>query len=271
MGEKTKTEDLLKMTIEDLKDAERYIQELFAFLPLAVCSFNPFGVIMTSNLAFQNLTGYREVDVVGKRIENLFLNKKDFNNLIKSKILKEKTNLTRKMMLLTKEGKEMPVNMAISIRRNKEGNFIGYFMALSDITAFEDLRKNLETTVKERTKELEESRTALMNMLEDVEGSRKALMNMLEDVEETRGKMEEEKNKTLAVITNFADGLLVFDEENKLSLINPQAEVFFDVKSRDIIGRPVLELSTFPTIEPLVSLLGKEIKKLKKELEKYKK
>jgi len=28
MGEKTKTEDLLKMTIEDLKDAERYIQEL---------------------------------------------------------------------------------------------------------------------------------------------------------------------------------------------------------------------------------------------------
>ncbi|PIX88308.1 MAG: hypothetical protein COZ30_01180, partial [Candidatus Nealsonbacteria bacterium CG_4_10_14_3_um_filter_36_16] len=114
MGEKTKTEDLLKMTIEDLKDAERYIQELFAFLPLAVCSFNPFGVIMTSNLAFQNLTGYREVDVVGKRIENLFLNKKDFNNLIKSKILKEKTNLTRKMMLLTKEGKEMPVNMAIS-------------------------------------------------------------------------------------------------------------------------------------------------------------
>jgi len=53
---------------------------------------------------------------------------------------------------------------------------------------------------------------------------------------------------------------LVFDEENKLSLINPQAEVFFDVKSRDIIGRPVLELSTFPTIEPLVRLVGGEIK-----------
>ena len=260
MGEKTKTEDLLKMTIEDLKDAERYIQELFAFLPLAVCSFNPFGVIMTSNLAFQNLTGYREVDVVGKRIENLFLNKKDFNNLIKSKILKEKTNLTRKMMLLTKEGKEMPVNMAISIRRNKEGNFIGYFMALSDITAFEDLRKNLETTVKERTKELEESRTALMNMLEDVEGSRKALMNMLEDVEETRGKMEEEKNKTLAVITNFADGILVFDKENTLSLINPQAEDFFKVKRKEIIGKSITELGTFPTIKSVVTLAGKEIK-----------
>jgi len=98
----------------------------------------------------------------------------------------------------------------------------------------------------EKTKELEESRTALMNMLEDVE--------------EERGRAEEEKNKTLAVITNFADGLLVFDKEGKLSLINPQAEDFFDVKSRDIVDRPILELSTFPTVEPIVRIAGKEIK-----------
>ena len=126
-----------------------------------------------------------------------------------------------------------------------------------------EIREKRETELKElekKTKELEESRVALMNMLEDVEGSRKALMNMLEDVEEARGRAEEEKNKTLAVITNFADGLLVFDPENKLSLINPQAEELFDVKGRDLMGRPILELSTFPTIEPLVKLVGAEIK-----------
>jgi len=114
-----------------------------------------------------------------------------------------------------------------------------------------EIREKRETGLKKlekKTKELEESRVALMNMLEDVEGSRKALMNMLEDVEEARGRAEEEKNKTLAVITNFADGLLVFDPENKLSLINPQAEELFDVKGRDLMGRPILELSTFPTI-----------------------
>jgi len=126
-----------------------------------------------------------------------------------------------------------------------------------------EIREKRETGLKKlekKTKELEESRVALMNMLEDVEGSRKALMNMLEDVEEARGRAEEEKNKTLAVITNFADGLLVFDPENKLSLINPQAEELFDVKGRDLMGRPILELSTFPTIEPLVKLVGAEIK-----------
>jgi len=107
-------------------------------------------------------------------------------------------------------------------------------------------KKDIIEELEKKTKELEESRTALMNMLEDVE--------------EARGKAEEEKNKTLTIINNFTDGLLLFDPENKLSLINPQAEVFFEVKSRDIIGRPVLELSTFPTIEPLVRLVGGEIK-----------
>ena len=114
--------------------------------------------------------------------------------------------------------------------------------------------------LKGKTKELEGSRTALMNMLDDVEEARKALTNILEDVEEARGKAEEEKEKTLAIITNFTDGLLVFDEKGSLSLINPSAEDFFDVKSRDIVGRSILELSTFPTLTSLAALFGEEIK-----------
>ena len=61
--------------------------------------------------------------------------------------------------------------------------------------------------IERRVKELEESRTALMNILEDVE--------------EARGKAEEERDKTNTIIANLTDGLLVFDREGKLSLINP--------------------------------------------------
>jgi len=134
------------------------------------------------------------------------------------------------------------------------------------------VRRDLEFTEmrEKREKELEElkeSRKALMNILEDVEASRKALMNMLEDFEEARRKAEEEKEKTQLIIVNFADGILVFDKEGKISLINPQAEVFFAVKAKDLIGRPVLELSAFPTFEPLIGLLGAEIKSVfRKEL-----
>lgn len=105
-------------------------------------------------------------------------------------------------------------------------------------------------------------------IIKELEKSRMALMNILEDVEEARKRAEEEKKKTLAIINNFTDGLLVFDEENKLSLINPQAESFFKIKARDVVGRPILELSTFPTLEPLIRILGKEIKEVfRKEIQ----
>lgn len=88
---------------------------------------------------------------------------------------------------------------------------------------------------------------------------RKALLNILEDVEEERQRAEEEKEKTLSIITNFSDGLLVFDKENKFSLINPKAEKFFNIKSGEIIGKLFSELAAFPQIAPVIFLIGKEI------------
>jgi len=95
---------------------------------------------------------------------------------------------------------------------------------------------------------------------EELRKSTNALLNMLEDVEESRRKVEEERDKTGAIITNLTDGLLVFDEEGKLSLINPQAEDFFKVRGKEIIDKSIIELGTFPTIKPVVTLVGKEIK-----------
>ncbi len=121
-------------------------------------------------------------------------------------------------------------------------------------------KESVDQKIEERTKALEDSRKALMNILKDVDDSKKALVNILEDVGEARNRAEEEKNKTLTIINNFADGLFVFDKENKLSLINPQGEAFFDIKKRDLFGRSIFELNTFPTLGPLIKLLGKEIK-----------
>jgi PAS domain S-box-containing protein len=95
---------------------------------------------------------------------------------------------------------------------------------------------------------------------EELRKSTNALLNMLEDVEESRRKVEEERDKTKLIITNFTDGLLVFDEAGKLSLINPQAEDFFKIKSKEVIGKSILELTEIPNLLSLVELLGKEIK-----------
>ena len=95
---------------------------------------------------------------------------------------------------------------------------------------------------------------------EDLRKSTNALLNMLEDVEETRRKIEEERDKTKLIITNFTDGLLVFNEKRELSSINPQAENFFKIKSKEVIEKPVSELANIPNLLPLVDILGREIK-----------
>ena len=162
----------------------------------------------------------------------------------------------------TKELEELDRIAKMLIRRDLELTEIkekkDKEMAEMDRIAKMLIRRDLELseTREKREKEFRE----LEEKTRELEESRVALLNMLEDVEEARAKTEEEKNKTLSIITNLTDGLLVFDREGKLSLINPQAEHFFDIRSRDAIGRPIFELSAFPTLAPLISLIGEEIK-----------
>ena len=253
MVDKEQIESLLQITREDLRDLEMYVQEYSAFLPLAVSTINPLGIILNSNQAFQKLSGYKEIEVIGKKMEDLFLNKEDFKDLIEEKIFEGKPSLTRKMTFLTKEKKKIPVNMAISARKDEKGNFIGYFIALSDITAFEDLRKNLEQKVEKRTKELQESRTALMNILEDVEGA--------------RGRAEEERDKTLAIFENFPEGLLFLDKENKISSVNPGVRDFFQLDPKEAVGKKIDELEKKSPLTPLIDILRESPKGIyRKEL-----
>jgi len=99
------------------------------------------------------------------------------------------------------------------------------------------------------------------------EKTTRALLNILEDVEKERKRVEEEKNKTLAVITHLTDGLLVFDKENRLSLINHQAEKFLNIKTKEVMGHSILELANLPNFKILGDLLGPEIKSVfRKEL-----
>jgi signal transduction histidine kinase len=92
------------------------------------------------------------------------------------------------------------------------------------------------------------------------EETSRALLNILEDVEKERKRVEEERNKTLAVITHLTDGLLVFDKGGKLSLANHQAEKFLDIKVKEIMGRSVPGLAKLPGFKALADLIGPEIK-----------
>jgi len=231
----------LKILKEDFNDLKTYLDEIRNILPVSVCTLSSFWVIVDINKATETLTGYRPLEIIGQPI-NFILQKKQELEKIKEKAEKEEKIVVEETLLTLKNKKEIPVSISMVGRKDREGNLIGYFLSITDTTETKKYQNRLE----KGTKALEESRSALMNMLEDIEGARR--------------EAEEERNKTFAIIQNFVDGLLFFDKENNLSLINPQAEVFFDIKRSDIIGKPIFELSTFPTLGPLTILLGREVR-----------
>jgi len=132
--------------------------------------------------------------------------------------------------------------------------------------ALEETKTVLEIKVKARTRELKELAQTLEDKVKErtkkLKDSQKALMNMLEDIEEARQRAEAEKNKTLAIINNFTDGLLVFDDKNKLLLINPQAENLLKIKKAAVEGKSILEFSKTTPLGSLSKILGEKLKKV---------
>jgi len=233
--EKKREEDKLSVLLEDLASLESYARDLFSFLPLPVCLISSAGIILDANPSFEEISGCGLEEIIGSPAENFF-NKKEIEN-ISRETLERGFVKGKEVVIFTKEKKEIIGSIATNLRKTEENEIVGFFLGFFDLTE-----------VKKREKELKSAQTALTNILEDIE--------------EARVIAEEEKNKTEAIINNLTDGLLVFDKENNLSLINPLSESFFDVKARDLIGRQASELKTFPTLEPLIKIIGEEVRRV---------
>ncbi len=249
----------LQKTREDLNDVSSYLEDFLTFLPIAVCDVSPQGIIIHINKSFEQLSGFNSLEITGEHLTEIFSEKKKMEEIFL--VIKEKQIITnQEFTLITKSKKAIIVNTFFSVRRDKEGQVTGCFLGMIDITDLKKLQKEMETKVQERTKELSAK-------VEEIEKSRTALMNILEDVEEERRRAEQEKNKTLAIITNFSDGLLAFDADNNLLLVNPQAEHYFDIKEAEIVNQSIIDLTRLPGFKKLVDLIGPDIKKVfRKEL-----
>lgn len=118
-------------------------------------------------------------------------------------------------------------------------------------------QKNRSSPLKKISKEKSAS-SDIEKKSEEIKIAKVSSMNVLKSAERMEKKLEEEKNKTLCIIQNLSDGIIVFDKEGKLSLVNSWAENFLNIKAEDLIGRSILELATFSNFQPLAEVLKKE-------------
>lgn len=73
---------------------------------------------------------------------------------------------------------------------------------------------------------------------------RLAFFNILEDTEEAKKEAEKEKNKTIDIINNLTDGILVLDEDNKIELFNPLVNSLFKKKDGNLIGQSIFKINS---------------------------
>ncbi len=121
----------------------------------------------------------------------------------------------------------------------------------------------LQKEIEDRTRELEEK-------IEESQNSRVALMNMLEDMEDLRRRAEEESEKTLAIFANFVDGMIFFDSGDRLILANSRMMSYFGARKEDINqikGKKIGELKEFAGFAPLVDFVKNSLSTIsRKEL-----
>ena len=79
-------------------------------------------------------------------------------------------------------------------------------------------------------------------------------------LKKARERTEEEKNKTMAIINNSPDGLIVLDEDKRIILLNPRAENFLEVSADQAHNKTIDQLSGFENFKKLISILGKDVK-----------
>ena len=173
----------------DVEDLQRYIEDFTTFLPIAVCDVTPIGIITFVNKALQELVDYKEIDIVGEPVETLFLEKKEIEKIL-AEISKKEIIRNEELTLISKRKKKISVSLFISSRKDKEGNFLGYFLGIIDISELKKLQEEMEAKIEERTKKLQEKIEELEKINRLTVGRELKMIELKKEIQKLKEELE---------------------------------------------------------------------------------
>jgi len=108
------------------------------------------------------------------------------------------------------------------------------------------LKKNKTNKTKEITppEGLVSIESCKVSNTDDLRRIRSAFLNIFEDVEDARNTAVKEKNKTVLIIENLDDGLLVLDKNNRVVMINPCALEFLQKTKEEVLQKNIFKLDS---------------------------
>ncbi|MDP3973690.1 MAG: PAS domain S-box protein [Candidatus Daviesbacteria bacterium] len=183
------------------------------------------AVILYVNKAAEKLTGYSKNEMIGKR-PSLWGKRmpKEFYEKMWKMIKTYKKEFEGQITNKRKNGEEYQADARITPVLDKNNNILFFIGLEQDITE----KKIAEAKLLESNKELEESK--------------KAMVNVMEDLDVAKSKIEEEKTKDEAILENIGEGVLAIDSQRKVLFLNKKGEEILGWKAPGLIGRVVNSL-----------------------------
>ncbi len=221
-----------KKTEEKLKSSEEKLKILFQLAPDAYYINDLDSVIVDGNEAAEKLLEFKIEELIGKRYLDLDI----VNDAIKPVIKKELTRVRRgwsagpaeyqltrsnnsridveiKAFAIELDGKDLILNIARDITKRK--------LVESEL---QQIRKNLEQLVIDRTRELSQANEQLENKTQSLERTNTALKVLLNKREEDKTEMEEKilftvKKLVLPIIENLENSSINDYQQNCLQIL----------------------------------------------------
>lgn len=182
------------------------------------------GYIIFANKSAGDITGYSfsEMQNQTPRLWGGLMTPEFYQNLWHT-IKIEKKPFIAEIKNRRKNGELYDAITHISPFNDTKGNLIGFMGTEEDISILKKTSKNLDAANT------------------NLENSNKAMLNVMEDLELSKTKVEQEKAKSDAIITNIGDGIISVDKEGKIIRINPAAYKMLDLSQEELIGKKLFE------------------------------
>jgi PAS domain S-box-containing protein len=230
LTDRMKTEDLLRKSEEKYRKIFENIQDIFYQTDVE-------GRILEISPSIERYSGYKPEELIGKRVEDVYLDPADRTELLK--VLSSKGEVEDYIVKLkTKTGKEIFTSANIHILLDTDGKVIGVEGSLRDVS---------ERIIAEA--KLKENEMLLRRQNEEYA----ALNQELRWRNEQMQMINKELQQASDIFMNIRTGLHIYhlediNDDSSLRMIgvNPAGERLMGISARDILGNTIDE--NFPAL-----------------------
>ena len=201
-------EDKIKERTTELENIKNYLESILKYSTDMIITTDLTGRIVTFNEGAEQMLGYTREEVIGKLMSDYYFHKGDRDKIL-NLIQSEEMLANYETQLVRKDGGLIDISLSISLLKDKYGRIIGTVGISKDITDWKKAQKQL----REYSRQLESM------------------------VEKRTIELEESKSHREAMLSGIADGIVFTDQDNKITFINDAAELIFDIKRDDWIGK----------------------------------